>query len=370
MTPLIIVGGIVGGFFTPTEASVVAVLYSLVLGMLVYRTVDPGKLAEVLYETRPVSPRSRCSASAPPRPSAGSWPTSRSRALIVGVVADRWASASPALGLFIAALFPARSACSSTPSRRSSSSARSCSRWPRRSACTRSTSRIIGVISLAFGLVTPPYGLCLLIAAAIGEIRVLNAIKDVVDPARPHARHPRAGHRLPGPDPLPAAAHHAAVRELTARAGASRPRRPPSRPRSGPRPRSGSSSSRAPRLGAPLRYGLYLPPDYADDATRRYPVLYLLHGVGGNEHDWPDDGHIARDRGSADRRRDDPPAADRHAGGRHELVCRLEGARRARRLRDGHRRRPRPPHRRHLPDDRRPRRRAPSAASPWAASAP
>ena len=29
MTPLIIVGGIVGGFFTPTEASVVAVLYSL-----------------------------------------------------------------------------------------------------------------------------------------------------------------------------------------------------------------------------------------------------------------------------------------------------------------------------------------------------
>ena len=51
MTPLIIVGGIVGGLFTPTEASVVAVLYSLALGMLVYRTVGPSKLAEVLYET-------------------------------------------------------------------------------------------------------------------------------------------------------------------------------------------------------------------------------------------------------------------------------------------------------------------------------
>jgi oligopeptide transport system permease protein len=36
MTPLIIVGGIVGGFFTPTEASVVAVLYSLILGVAVY----------------------------------------------------------------------------------------------------------------------------------------------------------------------------------------------------------------------------------------------------------------------------------------------------------------------------------------------
>ena len=38
---------------------------------------------------------------------------------------------------------------------------------------------IIGVVSLAFGLVTPPYGLCLLIAASIGEIKLVHAIKDV-----------------------------------------------------------------------------------------------------------------------------------------------------------------------------------------------
>ena len=38
---------------------------------------------------------------------------------------------------------------------------------------------IIGVVSLAFGLVTPPYGLCLLIAAAIGEIRLIEALRDV-----------------------------------------------------------------------------------------------------------------------------------------------------------------------------------------------
>jgi TRAP-type C4-dicarboxylate transport system permease large subunit len=38
---------------------------------------------------------------------------------------------------------------------------------------------IIGVISLAFGLVTPPYGLCLLIACAIGEIKIHEALKDV-----------------------------------------------------------------------------------------------------------------------------------------------------------------------------------------------
>ena len=38
---------------------------------------------------------------------------------------------------------------------------------------------IIGVISLAFGLVTPPYGLCLLISCALGKIKVVDAIKDV-----------------------------------------------------------------------------------------------------------------------------------------------------------------------------------------------
>ncbi|MCB0686340.1 MAG: TRAP transporter large permease subunit, partial [Saprospiraceae bacterium] len=39
---------------------------------------------------------------------------------------------------------------------------------------------IIGVVSLAFGLVTPPYGLCLLITCALGEIKVAQALKYVV----------------------------------------------------------------------------------------------------------------------------------------------------------------------------------------------
>ncbi|MEO1105443.1 MAG: TRAP transporter large permease, partial [Pseudomonadota bacterium] len=46
-TPAIIIGGIVGGFFTPTEASVVAVLYSLILGTIVYRTIGPRELPKV-----------------------------------------------------------------------------------------------------------------------------------------------------------------------------------------------------------------------------------------------------------------------------------------------------------------------------------
>jgi TRAP-type C4-dicarboxylate transport system permease large subunit len=37
---------------------------------------------------------------------------------------------------------------------------------------------MIGIVSLAFGLVTPPYGLCLMIACAIAKIRMIDALKD------------------------------------------------------------------------------------------------------------------------------------------------------------------------------------------------
>ena len=37
---------------------------------------------------------------------------------------------------------------------------------------------MIGIVSLAFGLVTPPYGLCLMIACSVAGMRVGDALKD------------------------------------------------------------------------------------------------------------------------------------------------------------------------------------------------
>src|SRR3712207_2463660 len=37
---------------------------------------------------------------------------------------------------------------------------------------------MIGIVSLAFGLVTPPYGLCLMIAAHVAGMRITEALKD------------------------------------------------------------------------------------------------------------------------------------------------------------------------------------------------
>ena len=45
-------------------------------------------------------------------------------------------------------------------------------------------------------------------------------------------------------------------------------------------------------LGRAIPYTLYLPDGYGASG-RRYPVLYLLHGHGGTEHDWADGGGLA-----------------------------------------------------------------------------
>ena len=39
---------------------------------------------------------------------------------------------------------------------------------------------MIGIVSLAFGLVTPPYGLCLMIACAVAGVRLRYALKDTL----------------------------------------------------------------------------------------------------------------------------------------------------------------------------------------------
>src|SRR5215218_8260792 len=39
---------------------------------------------------------------------------------------------------------------------------------------------MIGIVSLAFGLVTPPYGLCLMICCKVAEMRLVDALKDTM----------------------------------------------------------------------------------------------------------------------------------------------------------------------------------------------
>ena len=38
---------------------------------------------------------------------------------------------------------------------------------------------IVSIVSLAFGLITPPYGLCLLISCAAVDVKVVKVLKDI-----------------------------------------------------------------------------------------------------------------------------------------------------------------------------------------------
>ncbi len=50
MAPLIILGGIISGLYTPTEAGVIACVYGLFVGFFVYRELKPADLAPLLAE--------------------------------------------------------------------------------------------------------------------------------------------------------------------------------------------------------------------------------------------------------------------------------------------------------------------------------
>jgi C4-dicarboxylate transporter, DctM subunit len=51
MMPIIILGGIYGGIFTPTEASAVAVFYALIVGTLIYREIKIADLYKILKKS-------------------------------------------------------------------------------------------------------------------------------------------------------------------------------------------------------------------------------------------------------------------------------------------------------------------------------
>jgi tripartite ATP-independent transporter DctM subunit len=176
LAPLIVVGGVVGGIATPTEASVLAVLYTLVVGLLVYRSITVRELPAVFYETARLASISLfCIGTA----SAFGFILAfyRIPRLVMGFLAP-YATSVTHVGLIVAGVFlvvgcfidaiPAMIIFGGLMQ----PLAEHVHMHPVHFA-------IIGVVSLAFGLVTPPYGLCLLIACAIGKIDVRECIKDI-----------------------------------------------------------------------------------------------------------------------------------------------------------------------------------------------
>jgi len=174
-TPFIIVGGILLGWFTATESACVAVLYSVVLSTFFYRETGAKELYKALLDTgRLAGVALFCVGTA----SAFGWLLAYYKipeALLANV--STWGMGPIAAGFFIAFCFlvvgcfldaiPAIVIVGTVLE----PLARSVDLHPVQFA-------IISIVSLAFGLVTPPYGLCLMIACSIAGVRLRYALKD------------------------------------------------------------------------------------------------------------------------------------------------------------------------------------------------
>jgi tripartite ATP-independent transporter DctM subunit len=177
MTPFIIVGGILLGWFTATESAAVAVIYAAVLSIFFYREMDMKQLYHALAETGRLSAVALfCVGTA----TAFGWLLAYyqiPRALLANVTS--WQMGITGVGFFIAFVFlvvgcfldaiPAIIIVGTTLE----PLARSVDMHPVQFA-------IIGIVSLAFGLVTPPYGLCLMISCAVAKVPLKFALKDTL----------------------------------------------------------------------------------------------------------------------------------------------------------------------------------------------
>ena len=176
-TPFIIVGGILLGFFTATESAAVAVLYAAALSTFYYREMTLTKLYHAVADTgKLASVALFCVGTA----SVFGWLLAYyqiPKALLANV--DTWGLGPIGVGFLIAGAFlvvgcfldaiPAIIIVGTTLQ----PLAASVDMHPVSFA-------IIGIVSLAFGLVTPPYGLCLMISCAVAGVPLKYALKDTM----------------------------------------------------------------------------------------------------------------------------------------------------------------------------------------------
>lgn len=175
-TPIIIIGGIITGFFTATEAAAVASLYTLIVCMFYYKTLKIKHLPKILMDTLALSSLSLfalAAASALGELMSYYQLGSIAQEFFTNNVGQKWLfliiiigfflfvgtfmDAIPAMILFVPVILPAALEFGIDPVHLG----------------------LIVVITLAVGLITP-YGLCLLLAAKIGDMSIERSFVAVI----------------------------------------------------------------------------------------------------------------------------------------------------------------------------------------------
>ncbi len=175
-TPLIVIGGILGGFVTPTEASLLAVIYALILGLIIYRSVPLKGVSPLLLQTGKMASLVLFAVGTA---SIYSWVLAYFKIphFLVNTLGSLTTSPTIMLFLFTLIFLFVGTFMDSVPA--------IIILGPLLKPLAESVGihplhfGIVGIMSLAFGLVTPPYGLCLLIASEIAGINCMRAMKEV-----------------------------------------------------------------------------------------------------------------------------------------------------------------------------------------------
>ncbi|WP_432545854.1 TRAP transporter large permease [Kineococcus sp. SYSU DK004] len=174
--PVLVLGGIRGGVFTPTEAAAIAVVYSLLVGLLVYRELTVGRLKDAMAESALMVGLIMLVLAAA---QLYSWALTLERVpqaaadaifslttnpfvllLLINVlllVVGMFIEANAALIIITPILLPLAVELGVDPVHLG----------------------VIIVINLGIGLITPPVGICLLLSAEIAGSNVLNAVRAV-----------------------------------------------------------------------------------------------------------------------------------------------------------------------------------------------
>lgn len=177
LTPLIIIGGVVFGIVTPTEAAGVACVYAMFLGCVVFRTIPVRDLPEIFIETITMTAQSLFALAT--ATALGqllsyynvsrlvqqffishnmNWMIFLVLVILFLLFIGTFMDAIPAMTLFVPVLLPVALSLGITPIHFG----------------------LVVVITLVVGLITPPYGICLLIAGSIAKMPVEKSFAAVM----------------------------------------------------------------------------------------------------------------------------------------------------------------------------------------------
>ncbi|MFC7319555.1 TRAP transporter large permease [Halobacillus campisalis] len=177
MTPVILIGGVISGIFTATEAAAFASIYTIIIGMFYYKTLKLKNFPKILGDTLGLSSLSLfalAAANALGELMSYYQLSAWAEQFFASNIDSRWVflliviafflfvgtfmDSIPAMILFIPVILPIAETFGIDPV----------------------LLGIITIMTLAIGLVTPPYGLCLLLAAKIGKLPIERSFGAVI----------------------------------------------------------------------------------------------------------------------------------------------------------------------------------------------